>query len=85
MEINADSSGGSPGTPEILTVDTTGAAKLLNISIAHLHVLKNSGRLGPTAIRLGRCRRYRTAELKDWVNAGCPDRARWRTMRGKDH
>jgi predicted DNA-binding transcriptional regulator AlpA len=65
-----------------LTVDNAGAAKLLGISESHLYALKRTARLGPVPIRLGRCCRYRIAELAEWVDAGCPARARWQTMRG---
>jgi predicted DNA-binding transcriptional regulator AlpA len=65
-----------------LTVDNAGAAKLLGISESHLYALKRTARLGPTPIRLGRCCRYRVSELVEWVNAGCPARARWQAMRG---
>ena len=65
-----------------LTVDNAGAAQLLGISESHLYALKRTARLGPAPIRLGRCCRYRVAELVDWVNAGCPARTRWQAMRG---
>ena len=65
-----------------LTVDNAGAAKLLGISESHLYALKRTARLGPAPIRLGRCCRYRVSELVEWVNAGCPARARWQAMRG---
>jgi predicted DNA-binding transcriptional regulator AlpA len=65
-----------------LAVDNAGAAKMLGISESHLYALKRTARLGPTPIRLGRCCRYRVSELVEWVNAGCPARARWQAMRG---
>jgi predicted DNA-binding transcriptional regulator AlpA len=70
------------GPVDPLTVDNAGAAKLLGISESHLYALKRTARLGPTPIRLGRCCRYRVSELVEWVNAGCPARARWQAMRG---
>ncbi|MGD0463429.1 MAG: helix-turn-helix domain-containing protein [Tepidisphaeraceae bacterium] len=67
---------------ESLTVDATGAAKLLGISESHFYALKRTARLGPAPVHLGRCCRYRVAELEEWVNAGCPARARWQAMQG---
>ncbi len=69
-------------TDAALTVDNAGAAKLLGISESHLYALKRNGKFGPAPIRLGRCCRYRSAELVEWVNAGCPARSRWQVMKG---
>lgn len=69
-----------PAEAGALTVDTTGAARLLSISESHLFGLRRAGRFGPAPIRLGRCTRYRVDELRAWVHAGCPARARWIVM-----
>ena len=71
-----------PQSPDALTVDVAGAAKLLAISVSHLYALIKTGRFGPSPVLLGRSCRFRVAELIDWVNAGCPDRVRWKNMRG---
>jgi len=63
--------------PDKLTVDTASLAKLLGISDSHLHTLKRSGRLGPTAIKLGRSRRYLITEIQRWLEAGAPSRTVW--------
>ena len=65
-----------------ITVDNAGVAKLLGISESHLYALKRTARFGPAPVRLGRCCRYRAAELADWVAAGCPSRSRWEAMKG---
>ena len=72
-----------PAPPGTLTVDSDGAARLVGISPSHLYALKRTGRFGPAPVRLGRCCRYRVAELIEWVNAGCPPRAKWLAMRSR--
>jgi predicted DNA-binding transcriptional regulator AlpA len=67
---------------ESLTVDAAGAARLVGISPSHFFALIRTGRFGPEPIRLGRCRRYRVAELTAWVESGCPARNRWLAMQG---
>ncbi|MCE9548349.1 MAG: helix-turn-helix domain-containing protein [Planctomycetia bacterium] len=65
-----------------LAVDNADAADLLGISPSTLYALKRTGRFGPAPIRLGRCCRYRVDELREWLAAGCPARARWEILRG---
>ena len=62
---------------EPLLVDAKEAGRLLGISPRHLAGMHSSGRLGPLPIALGRRRLWRTAELADWVDAGCPPRWEW--------
>ena len=59
-------------------------AKLLGISLRHLHSLNATGRL-PRPIRLGRSVRWRTDELREWLAAGAPPRDRFEAMREKDN
>src|SRR5262245_35376515 len=35
----------------------------------------------PAPIRVGKAKRWRAQELKDWIEAGCPDRASWEAIR----
>ncbi len=51
-------------------------ARLLDISTRALWRLRSAGRL-PQPIRLGGAVRWRLAEIKQWIAAGCP--ARWQT------
>lgn len=67
----------APDSPLLLTAEET--ANLLGISVRHLYQLHSSGRL-PRPVRLGRSVRWRSGELKAWVAAGTPDRARWQTL-----
>ncbi|HEY8665645.1 MAG TPA: helix-turn-helix domain-containing protein [Tepidisphaeraceae bacterium] len=73
----------SPTQAEPLAVDARDAAALLGISESHFFALLRTGRIGPSAISLGRARRYRTEELREWLAAGCPARAKWQTLNGK--
>lgn len=51
-------------------------ALLLGVSKRHIERLDVSGKL-PDAVRLGRSKRWRRAEIEAWLLAGCPDRAHW--------
>lgn len=43
----------------------------LGISVRTLRRLADAGK-GPKPIRLGRCLRWRAADIEAWVAAGCP-------------
>jgi predicted DNA-binding transcriptional regulator AlpA len=68
-------------TPELILLDAKRAAAMLGIGRAHLYALHGSGRL-PLPIHLGRRTLWRADELKNWVQAGCPNRQRWIAMKG---
>lgn len=53
-------------------LDIRAAAALAGISGRHLEDLAREG-LAPAPLRLGRCRRWREAELREWIEAGCPE------------
>jgi len=65
--------------PMLLTDKQLSSA--LNISVGHLHALDNSGKL-PAPRKLGRCVRWSTQEIREWIAADCPDRAKMR-MQGE--
>ena len=65
---------------ERLALPAVEVAKLLGISERHLWALNSSGRL-PRPVRLGRACRWNLAELRAWLDASCPERSRWETMR----
>ena len=50
-------------------------AELLNCSSRHCYRLADAGRL-PRPVKLGSLVRWRSAEIADWIAAGCP--ANWR-------
>ncbi|QDU60768.1 hypothetical protein Pan216_16190 [Planctomycetes bacterium Pan216] len=70
----------STGTPTLvpqILVDLKDAADLLSISPTTLKVMDAGGRV-PAPVYLGRCKRWRVADLERWVKYGCPDRAEFR-------
>lgn len=64
-----------------LLLDAKAAAKVCNISRAHFLSLHCAGRI-PLPIRLGRRVLWRATELSSWIEAGCPARDRWQTLKG---
>jgi predicted DNA-binding transcriptional regulator AlpA len=68
------------GVPPIL-VDARRAAAMLGIGLRTLRTMDAAGRL-PAPVRLSPgCVRWRLAELRDWTEAGCPDRETWEARR----
>lgn len=64
-----------------ILVDARQAAALLGIGLRTLRTMDAAGRL-PAPVRLSPgCVRWRHAELKDWADAGCPDRSTWQAIR----
>jgi predicted DNA-binding transcriptional regulator AlpA len=68
---------------EPLLVSAPEAAKLCAISKASWHRLNSAGKI-PASIPLGGRVLWRFAELKDWVQAGCPDRKSWELLQGRE-
>lgn len=56
---------------ELLTVKDV--AKALRVSPRQVWKLSSSGRL-PAPVRLSRSVRWRSADIKRWVELGCPNR-----------
>jgi len=54
-----------------ILVDAAQAARLCGISEPMLRKLHRSGRC-PEPVRVGRCLRWRVADLRTWADAGCP-------------
>lgn len=63
---------------ELLTVRDVAAATCL--STRSIWKLLASGRM-PAAVRIGRSVRWRAAEIRAWIDAGCPSRDRWDAIR----
>jgi hypothetical protein len=57
-----------------LAVGAADAAKLVGVSVRMWRRLDGSGGC-PRAIRLGWRKLWRTTDLADWVQAGCPSRS----------
>lgn len=62
------------GVPEV--------AEMLGIAERTVRRLKDTGRT-PKPITLGRrLLRWRREEIERWIDAGCPTRGEWESMRG---
>lgn len=57
-------------------IPDTQLARLLSISRSMVHKLRSTGRL-PEPVRLGRCLRWRSAQIREWIAAGCPNPQTW--------
>ena len=66
--------------PESLLLKACDAAALFTTSERTWRTWDTTGKI-PRAIRIGRKVFWRPEELRDWVAAGCPDRAAWEAMR----
>jgi len=65
---------------EILLVDVRVLARLLHLGRATIWRQLATGRL-PAPVRIGRSVRWRKAEIEAWIEAGCPERAKWDTLK----
>lgn len=59
-----------------LLVTSDGLARLLQVSKRTLMRLRSAGKL-PRPVHFGRLVRWRTAEVREWVEAGCPALSFW--------
>lgn len=75
-----DPSGGRDG--DGLLIDIKTLATLLDRSVRSLERDDRAGRL-PRPIRLGRSKRWRVAEVRAWLAAGCPGRSFWEASMSK--
>ena len=73
----------APPVEPPIGLNATDAAALIGISPSHFFQLLKTGRIGPSAIRLGRAKRYLRPELLDWLSAGAPSRERWAAMQSE--
>jgi excisionase family DNA binding protein len=62
------------GLPLLLTARQ--AAALCSISLRTWRTWDAAGRI-PAPMRMGHSTRWRTAELRAWIAAGCPSREEW--------
>jgi predicted DNA-binding transcriptional regulator AlpA len=64
-----------------LAVDAKGLAKMLELSVRTIRTMDAAGKL-PRPIRLnGYSVRWPIGEIKDWLNAGAPDRRTWEALK----
>lgn len=64
------------GLDEPLLVNVTQVARLLGLSERTVWQLDKGGKL-PLPLRIGRSVRWHLEELRRWVSAGSPPRAKW--------
>ena len=67
-----------PVVSALLTAEAVG--KLLSVSTRSVWRLAASHRL-PAPVVVGRRKRWRRAELLDWIEAGLPSRGEWEGLR----
>jgi predicted DNA-binding transcriptional regulator AlpA len=79
LRIRAESEEEEAG-PDVLLIDIKGLARMLGRSERALWRDLSAGRL-PRQVKLGGMTKWRVAEIRDWVDAGCPDRATWEGSR----
>ena len=65
--------------PECLDAKELGG--LLSISKRQIRRLSSCAQI-PRPIRIGGSVRWVAEEIRDWINAGCPDRPTWESMKG---
>ena len=67
--------------PSPLLLDARAAAGLCGVSRSHFLAMHSAGKV-PLPVRLGRRTLWRGVEMAAWIEAGCPARDRWHTMKG---
>jgi prophage regulatory protein len=63
-----------------MAIDANGLAVTLGLSVRTVRRLDSSGKI-PRPVRIGGAVRWRTEEIANWLEAGCPDRQRWEAMK----
>ncbi len=64
-------------TPEPAATDAEGVGLMLSVSARTVFRLESAGKIGPRSFRIGGSRRWAVSQIRDWVQAGCPNRATW--------
>ena len=65
---------------EPLAVNAPEAARLVGVCRSTWMKMRAADQV-PAPIRLGRCVRWRVADLEEWVRLGCPNREQFEAMR----
>jgi excisionase family DNA binding protein len=69
--------GEEPPEDESMLLDTKQVAKQLKVSDRTVFAMHTSGEM-PKAVRIGRAVRWGRAEIKAWVDEGCPPASEWK-------
>ena len=64
-----------------LLLDGKATSEVLGIGLSTLYAMDRTGELGPTGVKLRSRRLWPRRELERWVDAGCPHREKWATLR----
>ncbi|GMU34161.1 MAG: hypothetical protein AMXMBFR20_20330 [Planctomycetia bacterium] len=64
---------GRPLTDALTLLSIKDVARLLNVSVRHIERLDASGRI-PAPKRVGRCKRWLSDDIQNWMIEGCPAR-----------
>ena len=61
---------------EGLLIDINSVATMLGRSPRSIYRDESAGRM-PKPIKLGGSKKWRQAEIREWIAAGCPNRQKW--------
>jgi len=75
----ADLVGASGQAPQPEVLDIRGVGQLLGITPKTVRKMDRLGEL-PAPLIIGARKKWRTAELRDWLAVGAPGREKWRCM-----
>jgi predicted DNA-binding transcriptional regulator AlpA len=56
-------------------------AKIIGVSLSHLHTMRRKKLLGPQPVKLGGTIRWKRSELLRWIQAECPDLETWNRIK----
>ena len=71
----------APSGPEPLAVGAKQLAGMLSLSLRTIRGLDAAGKL-PRPVAIGNRRLWVVSQIRDWLEAGTPDRATWERMKG---
>lgn len=66
-----------------LLIDEKKVAQIIGVSQAKLRELYASGELGPIAVLLGHCKRWRRDDVVKWIELLCPPRKQFLELTGE--
>ena len=59
-----------------LVIGTRGVARMLGVSQRHVERL-DASQLMPRPVWIGRAKRWKLRDIREWLDLDCPDRATW--------
>ncbi|HHN46419.1 MAG TPA: helix-turn-helix domain-containing protein [Planctomycetes bacterium] len=67
---------------DAVLITASDAARLCGLGRSTWWRLHSSGQV-PMPVKVGRATRWNLSELLAWIEAGCPSRARWKTVKAQ--